>query len=279
MDTISNAVFITLAVELVFSLALPIGVIIFWKKKTDCSLAPLGMGAAAFFVFSMVLGQLVRFLVFGLNTPLGDAIVANPWLYALYGGSVAGILEETARFLVFRTMMQKYTGRENAVTYGIGHGGIECFLVLGMTMVSNILLAVMFNSTGAEAFIAQYAPEQADAIMASIQSINTIDPAMAIAACFERLCALILQIELSVVVFAAVQLKRFWLYPLAILLHMGIDFIAALYQAGTLPYLFLVEVLLLVYVIVIFFFVRRLYAELPGKSVSLKVQRVEGRRL
>ncbi|MGN0478903.1 MAG: YhfC family intramembrane metalloprotease [Hominenteromicrobium sp.] len=264
--SISAAVLVTLSLELLFSLALPIGAIVIWKKKTDVSLVPFGIGAAAFFVFSMVLEQLVHFLVLGLNASVSDFLLSRPWLYAIYGGFVAGLFEETARFLVFKTMMQKNIGRENAITYGLGHGGLECFLILGMTMISNLLISAMFNSMGAEAFIAQYTPDQTDAVVQAIEQINAIDPVAAILACVERACSLVLQVELSVLVFASVRLDKFWLYPVSILLHMGIDFFAALYQTGTLPSIYLLEGLLAVYVAALFFVVRRVYNKLPAEQ-------------
>ena len=143
---ISNSVFIVLSLELLFSLALPIAAIVVWKKKADVSLRPCVLGAVAFFVFAVVLEQIIHFLVLGLNGTVSDFILSRPWLYAVYGGFMAGFIEESARFLVFKTMMRDNVGRENAVSYGLGHGGLECFSVLGMTMISNLMLAVMFNS-------------------------------------------------------------------------------------------------------------------------------------
>ena len=156
-----------------------------------------------FFVFAVVLEQIIHFLVLGLNGTVSDFILSRPWLYAVYGGFMAGFIEESARFLVFKTMMRDNVGRENAVSYGLGHGGLECFSVLGMTMISNLMLAVMFNSIGAEEFIAQYAPGQTAAISEAIAGINAIDPAAAALACFERACSMALQVELSILVFGA----------------------------------------------------------------------------
>lgn len=264
--SISNTVFLMLGLELLFSIALPVVAIVIWKKKTDANLSPLLMGAAAFFVFVMVIEQIIHFLVLGLNESVSSFILSRPWLYAIYGGFMAGFMEESARFLVFKTMMRNHIGRENAVSYGLGHGGLECFSVLGMTMISNLMLAVMFNSIGAEEFIAQYAPGQTAAISEAIAGINAIDPAAAALACFERACSMALQVELSILVFAAVRLNKFWLYPVSILLHMGVDFFAALYQTGTLSALWVVEVLLAAYVVALFFAARAVYKKLPPEA-------------
>ncbi len=264
--SISNTVFLMLGLELLFSIALPVVAVILWKKKTDASLSPLLMGAAAFFVFAMVIEQIIHFLVLGLNGSVSAFILSRPWLYAVYGGFMAGFIEESARFLVFKTMMRQHIGRENAVTYGLGHGAIECICILGMSMVSNLLLALMFNTMGAEAFIAQYSPGQTEAVTAAIAAINAVDPFSALLACFERACAMALQVELSVLVFAAVRLNKVWLYPVSILLHMLIDFFAAFYQTGAITQVWIIEAGLFVYVVALFFVVRRVYQKLPAEG-------------
>lgn len=271
---ISDSVFAVLIGELVFALALPIAAIIVWKKKTECNWQPFLMGAAAFILFAMVLEQILHTVVLQFNPAVASFITGNPLVYATYGGLAAGIFEETARFLVFRTMMQKYPAWQNAVAYGIGHGGVECFLVLGMTMISNLLLAVMFNSVGAESFIAQYAPEQAAAVGAGIDAINAIDLPMSLVACFERLVAMALQIELSVLVFAAVFTKRFWLFPLAILLHAAFDFLAGLYQTGIFPSIYVLEAVIAAFALALFFFVRHIYRSIPKNGAPAVLRRL-----
>ena len=61
-------------------------------------------------------------------------------------------------------------------------------------------------------------------------------------------------------------LNKFWLYPVSILLHMGVDFFAALYQTGTLSALWVVEVLLAAYVVALFFAARAVYKKLPPEA-------------
>ena len=59
-DTISVSIIITFAAELLFSLALPILALVIWKKKEGTELRPAWIGAAAYFVFGMVLEQLIN---------------------------------------------------------------------------------------------------------------------------------------------------------------------------------------------------------------------------
>lgn len=251
-DTISVSIIITFAAELLFSLALPILALVIWKKKEGTELRPAWIGAAAYFVFGMVLEQLIN-----------AAVLGHPWLYAVYGGLSAGILEETARFLVYRTMLKDSVGRENAVTFGIGFGGLECIMVLGLTVLSTLMMSISFNSMGAEAFAAQYANSEYQIVLETIAEINAISPLAGVMNCVERTAVFALQIELSVLMFGVVRSQKFWLYPVSILLHAVVGFLAALYQTNVLTSVYLLEVLLVVYAVAVFFLARKVYGELP----------------
>ena len=248
-DTISVSIIITFAAELLFSLALPILVLVIWKKKEGTELRPAWIGAAAYFVFGMVLEQLINAAVLGTGSSAVSAfLLGHPWLYAVYGGLSAGILEETARFLVYRTMLKDSVGRENAVTFGIGFGGLECIMVLGLTVLSTLMMSISFNNMGAEAFAAQYANSEYQIVLETIAEINAISPLAGVMNCVER---------------AAVRSQKFWLYPVSILLHSVVGFLAALYQTNVLTSVYLLEVLLVVYAVAVFFLARKVYGELP----------------
>lgn len=262
-DTISVSIIITFAAELLFSLALPILALVIWKKKEGTELRPAWIGAAAYFVFGMVLEQLINAAVLGTGSSAVSAfLLGHPWLYAVYGGLSAGILEETARFLVYRTMLKDSVGRENAVTFGIGFGGLECIMVLGLTVLSTLMMSISFNNMGAEAFAAQYANSDYQIVLETIAEINAISPLAGVMNCVERAAVFALQIELSVLMFGAVRSQKFWLYPVSILLHAVVGFLAALYQTNVLTSVYLLEVLLVVYAVAVFFLARKVYGEL-----------------
>ena len=205
-------------------------------KEEGTELRPAWIGAAAYFVFGMVLEQLINAAVLGTGSSAVSAfLLGHPWLYAVYGGLSAGILEETARFLVYRTMLKDSVGRENAVTFGIGFGGLECIMVLGLTVLSTLMMSISFNNMGAEAFAAQYANSEYQIVLETIAEINAISPLAGVMNCVERAAVFALQIELSVLMFGVVRSQKFWLYPVSILLHAVVGFLAALYQRTCLP--------------------------------------------
>ena len=253
-DTISVSIIITFAAELLFSLALPILALVIWKKKEGTELRPAWIGAAAYFVFGMVLEQLINAAVLGTGSSAVSAfLLGHPWLYAVYGGLSAGILKDSV-------------GRENAVTFGIGFGGLECIMVLGLTVLSTLMMSISFNNMGAEAFAAQYANSEYQIVLETIAEINAISPLAGVMNCVERTAVFALQIELSVLMFSVVRSQKFWLYPVSILLHAVVGFLAALYQTNVLTSVYLLEVLLVVYAVAVFFLARKVYGELPTEK-------------
>lgn len=201
-----------------FSAALPIGLLLWWRKTRKARLLPFFVGAAVFVVFALLLETLLhQACVFGDNA-LARAIAGSPYLYMVYGGLAAGLFEETGRYVAFRWIINKrrYPERDAAVTYGIGHGGIEAVLTLGATYA---------------VYVIQLLSGTMDAGL-----LQSITPGTVLLAMFERGGAIILHIALSIFVFLAARdrRQRSW-YPFAIALHAIADMPVALYQRGMLP--------------------------------------------
>jgi len=71
------------------------------------------------------------------------------------------------------------------------------------------------------------APEQADALMTVVSGIASFSFVNLVLSIVERIFAVLFHIGASIIMFYACKDKdRFWLYPLAILLHTAMDFIA-----------------------------------------------------
>ena len=77
------------------------------------------------------------------------------------------------------------------------------------------------------------APDQADALIAAASGIASFSFANLALGIVERVFAVMFHIGASMIVFYACRDKgRFWLFPLAILLHTAMDFIAGLITVG-----------------------------------------------
>ena len=140
------ATIIVLTAIVLMTLLLPLGVMLALRRRGGTWTAFL-TGAGTFVLFAMVLEPILHNLI--LRSPAGAAIRQNILLYALYGGLAAGLFEETGRLLAFRFILKPHTARITALSYGIGHGGIEAFGVMGLSMIANLSLGLAYTSGAA----------------------------------------------------------------------------------------------------------------------------------
>ncbi len=226
--TLTSTVMFLLA--FIYSIALPVALLIWWRRRTGEKLRSFLVGAVCFILFAMVLEQIPHTIFLMGDNAVSGALNASPLAYTLYAALAAGLFEETGRLFGFKVLLKKRREKACAVAYGIGHGGIEMILILGVTYAT-YLLALCGVSFGSDA-VTESVVQAANAIPA-----GTVGIAM-----FERLAAMMAHIGLSMLVFLAARRKgKLWLYPLAILLHAALDAPAALYQIGVITSLWVVE--------------------------------------
>lgn len=242
---------IFMAVSALLSFGAPIALFLVWRKKYQLKLAPLLFGAAAFIVFAMVLEQLLHMVVLHPNADGSIALAqSNPLLYMLYGIFAAGIFEETARFLSFKILKRKFSGIGTGLSYGIGHGGIEAIMLVGLTMIGSILLSISINS-GNTALIASD-PAIMDQIEAQVEAIAGIEPMLFLISGIERIIAIAVHISLSMLMWRAASAKgKLWLYPVSIVLHAIVNIAPVMYQTNILKNILLVEGLIIIPTILI----------------------------
>lgn len=211
-------------------IAVPVAAALVWRfvfKKG--SLKFTFIGAGMFFLFAILLEGLLHQVMLPL---VSDNIV----LYCLYGALAAGVFEETARFLSFRFLMKNSRSAENAVSYGLGHGGFEAVYLAGLTAISVLMMAAAIKSQGTAEMIQSFAGGNdtvAETLYQQLSGYSQTTLAGALIGIFERIVAIALHVSLSVLVMEAVMVKgRIWLYPAAIVIHALMDIPAVLYQIG-----------------------------------------------
>ena len=219
-----------MALAALFAFAVPIALLIYYKKK-GADVLPFFIGCAVFIVFALILEALAHKLI--LKGSLGQTIQGNILLYALYGGLMAGLFEETGRFLAFRTVLKTRLGNDkNALMYGAGHGGIEAVLLVGFAYISNIVMAVLINAGQAEQLTSGLTGAVADQVKTAVDALIATSPWTFLLGIVERAVAITTHICLSVLVwFAAKKPGKGWLFPLAILLHAALDGIMVILAA------------------------------------------------
>ena len=257
----------SLAITVLLMLAIPVSFFIYWRRKhkEQTNISYLIAGAVGFMVSARVLELGVHYVCIMAENPISRFINGSTAAYVLYGTVMAGVFEECGRHIMLKYIMKKNRTRENAVLYGIGHGGIEVLAVILPSMVLYLVIAILFSQGNVQEALNQLkiTEETAAATLTSVQAAAAFDCAMMVMNGIERLFAMFIHIGLTVIVFYGVRNGKKSCLPLAILLHMAMDTFPALYQKGAVP-LWSVEVWAALWTAIIVFIAVRLYREMKG---------------
>ena len=209
---VGTTAFIAFGLMVAAGLILPTVLCIWWLKTRHEKFTSVLTGAMTFLIFALVLESTVHSIVFLVFPGLRDNVVA----YMLYGALMAGIFEETGRFLAYKLVLKKRTNRETAISYGIGH-------YAGIINAGQFpALLDQLKAAGQDTSSIENLPEQ-------IAAFGIADVGLPV---LERVFAVIFHIALSILVFYAVKKGKIWMYFLAIALHALLDAPAVLYQKG-----------------------------------------------
>ena len=235
----------SLIITILLMIAIPVGCFLSWrgKHKQQTKISYLIAGAIGFILSARVLELGVHYVCILADNPVSRFINGNTWAFVLYGIMMAGVFEECGRHIILKYILKKNRTRENAVLYGIGHGGIEILAVLLPTMILYLVIAILFSQGNVEEAMKRLkiTEETAASALPSVQAAAAFDYGMMAMNVVERLFAMSLHIGLTVIVYYGVISEKKGFLPLAILLHMLMDTFPALYQRGVVP-LWTVEV-------------------------------------
>ena len=225
MGTVSTLSIAGMVVTMLIAILLPIVLCIMVRKKTKAKFSSLFLGCATFIVFALVLEQILHIIV--LRTA-GTTLTENIWLYALYGATAAAVFEETGRSITMKFLMKKNLNRENALMYGVGHGGIEAILIVGISQISNIATAIMINSNQMGTVLNVLDEEQKAAMIESLSVLWTTPGYMFFMGGIERVSAIILQITFSILMYVGIKQGKKLFVLMAYVAHFAVDFVAVI---------------------------------------------------
>ena len=262
---ISKSSIPALIITVILMIAISVGFVLYWqrKHKQQTNVSYLIAGAIGFFVSARILELGVHYFCILTDHPVSRFINGNTVAFVLYGTMMAGVFEECGRHIVLKYVMKKKRTRENAVLYGIGHGGFEVLAVLLPTMITYLVAAVLFSQGDVKNAISslKITEDTADAALVAVQTAAAFDYGMMALNVIERLLAMFLHIGLTVIVYDGVINEKKSRLPAAILLHMLMDTFPALYQRGVVP-LWSVEVWGAVWMTTVVFIAVKLYRKM-----------------
>ena len=199
---ISSMTLITCFVTLFVTLLLPIIAIsvLSFRNKGEKMVSAWALGAAGFVVTQLI-----------IRLPILTALQNQPWfmgfsedhgfLFAFTLAFTAGLFELVGRFAVAK-LMQKNLSYKRSLAAGLGHGGIEAMILVGMTYLNNILYIFMINNGTFDAVVNEAAQTGVDvsALMQLKDQLISAYPTLFLLGGFERILAMIAHLAMSMIV-------------------------------------------------------------------------------
>ena len=261
----------SLVITVLLMILIPVGFFLYWRRKhkNQTKISWLIAGAVGFIVSARILELGVHYFCIIAENPVSRFINGSTAAFVLYGTVMAGVFEECGRHIILKYILKKNRSRENAVLYGIGHGGIEILTVLLPGMITYLAAAVLFSAGDTENAlrVLNITEENAAAALPAVQAAAAFGYPMMAMNVFERLLAMFVHIGLTVIVYDGVVRAKKGRLPLAILLHMLADTAPALYQRGVVP-LWAVELWGAVWAAAILILAVRCYRELKERAAG-----------
>lgn len=207
---VSGIKILFMVISAIICFGLPIGLTIYFYKKEKISLFAVFCGALMFTISQIVLR--IPILQY-LNKQPGVISFAksNTIVYMLLIALSAGVFEEVARFVGMKYMLKDKLSWKNGIAFGIGHGGIEAILIVGITYIANIVASILINGG--------HKIPQASIIIDTPSYMFLIGG-------MERAFTIALHMALTMIVLEGVMKKQKKYLGYAILLHTLVDFVA-----------------------------------------------------
>lgn len=238
--TVSGSSIAAMCVTLFVSLILPVIALIVYavKNKKQGVVGAWFLGAAGFFVTQIIIRVPI---LSALSLSEGFmAFVENHYLlYALILGLTAALFEVVGRYTSAKILSKNLTFTKGFAA-GLGHGGIEAMVLIGMTYISNLLYVAMINSGTIEAVIAQTETMGVDAtpIYTLIDSLVNSPSYLFLLAGYERILAMIGHVAMTLVVFYFMSKKQTVKgIGICVLYHFVMDSMVGIISGLATPYL------------------------------------------
>lgn len=206
-------------------MGLPLALGVVLVRRLGVSWGLFGVGAATFIGSQVLHIPFNAWVLTPSLPPLGLSDASQGWplaAVALLLGLSAGLFEEGARALVYRTWLRKARSWSEAVMFGAGHGGIEA-VVLGGLALYGLIQAVALREAD---LVGVVPPDQVEAARAQIAAYWQLPWHMAILGAVERAGALCIQVGLAVLVMQAFTRRKAIWWFVAVGWHTVVDGLA-----------------------------------------------------
>lgn len=237
---VSTSTLITVIITFLISSILPLVIWIVYalKNKGKGVFTAWLLGAAGFFIMQIII-RIPILNMLALTAGFQSFVAKHYVLYCLVVAFTAGLFELIGRYAVAK-VMAKNLSYEKGFAAGLGHGGIEAIIVIGMTYLNNLLYIGMINSGTFDGIVEQTAALGVDtaSLIAIKDALIDTNSAVFLLAGYERILTMILHVALSLLVCYFVCKKQDLKGILICLVcHWMVDFVAPLVNGMATEYM------------------------------------------
>lgn len=202
-------------VAVLIEIGLPLGLAWFFLRRYRLAWGLVGIGVLTFIGSQVVHVPLLYGLtyLFQVNILPAPPTWLRPYFNPVLLGLMAGLCEETARWVGYRLVKQKGNSWGGALTMGIGHGGLESVIV-GLLVLVNFGLMVSVGPNGSPQL--GLTKDLVDSFWAGAWHLP-------LAGAVERLTAISAHLFMSTLVWQAVRKSNAWWYVGAVFFHTLLD--------------------------------------------------------
>lgn len=124
---IEDSVSTILYTEIIFFLSFSIILLIAYKLKKGGSFIPFLIGGIVYFVFSW-LGKFIVNIILSKDGVIGSALSGHYTMVLILRSMISGTTLFLGIIFSFRLIMKQYTERDSSLVFGLGLGGMQCYL-------------------------------------------------------------------------------------------------------------------------------------------------------
>lgn len=255
---------LTVGVVALVCLAGPLVVQARWARGRRWLWGAFGLGVLTFAV-TQLLTRIPLLTAVLPALPEWRALLGNAVLSAVILSVSAALFEETGRLVVMSAFLRRERRTHaDGVSFGLGHGGLEAFVLVGLSLAGVLVLGIAVRAGQWDALTAAMPPEAVAALGDQLAALTVLAP---VAGALERVFAVALHVGLSVLILLGVVRGRpvvAWI--LALTVHAVVNLMAVLALTVWRWPVLAVEGLLLVVAVAAVVWVVRARAAFPAGS-------------
>ncbi len=235
------AMIITLIITLIIPFMLPI--IYSLKCRKQGVWKAWLLGAAGFVLLQMII-RMPILSILGIIPGFQEFCMNHYVMYCFFLALTAALFEVVARVGVAKILAKKVNVNQGLAA-GLGHGGIEAVLIVGMTYVNNLIYTVMVNTGVYDTMVEQTAAQLGETgettiaqLWAAKDALVNTSSVMFYLAGYERVLTMICHAAMSLLICYLVWKKKTMLGVVIVsIVHFMLDFVAPLVNGLATEYL------------------------------------------